>query len=156
MAAVTALAIGGAGAAEATGGGTVQGNRCDNNSLLGEITIAGTTDITNETECVNYAKSGVAEQSNRCRTNSVIGPVNISLAPGTDITHRTNCINYVESGDGVRKQTNRCRTTSLTGPINIAAPGNKITTETNCIILAGDDDPENGEKGGGNGEHESR
>ncbi|MGY0059656.1 hypothetical protein ACWY4P_24395 [Streptomyces sp. LZ34] len=162
LAAVGALAIGGAGSAGATengsgtqyapgGQGGSQKNRCDTNSTIGPITIVGlapTGDISTETNCVNYSESGVTEQSNRCRTNSTIGPITINagLAGSPDISSRTNCINYSKTG-GVQKQSNKCETNSTIGPITISplAPGPKVTTETTCSNISGAGD------GNGNG-----
>ncbi|MGW3567259.1 hypothetical protein ACWDSL_25925 [Streptomyces sp. NPDC000941] len=159
LAAVGALAIGGAGSAGATdhdsgaqpasgsqdgGQGGSQKNRCDTNSVLGPINIVGlapTGDLSTETNCVNYTESGVVEQSNRCRTNSTIGPITINagLAGSPDITSRTNCINYSKTG-GALKQSNKCDTNSTIGPITISplAPGPKVTTETTCANISGD------------------
>ncbi|MBI0299839.1 hypothetical protein JBE04_36610 [Streptomyces sp. PRKS01-29] len=151
---VGALLIGGAGGADAAGpgpsrsagdnGGT-QSNRCTTSSVIGTVTVAaGPTQISNQTDCVNIAESGVTTQENRCRTHSVIGPITVALAPGSEIKNGTNCVNISESG-GVTKQTNDCRTTSVTGPITIG-PGSEVTNETNCVNAAGAD-PENGTGG---------
>ncbi|MFJ4636305.1 hypothetical protein ACIP69_11775 [Streptomyces hygroscopicus] len=123
--------------------GGSQSNRCDTSSAIGPITVAATpTEISNETNCLNYAESGVAEQKNRCRTHSVIGPITVALAPGSEVNNRTNCVNISKSGD-VRKQTNDCQTTSVLGPITIG-PG-EVNNETNCANVAGSD-PENGKQ----------
>ncbi|AEM80333.1 hypothetical protein Strvi_0556 [Streptomyces violaceusniger Tu 4113] len=154
VAAVGALLIGGAGGADAAdpgpsraagaNGGT-QSNRCTTSSVVGTITVAaGPTELSNQTDCVNTAESGVSEQKNRCRTHSVIGPITVALAPGSEIKNGTNCVNVSKSG-GVTKQTNDCRTTSVTGPITIG-PGSDVTTETNCANVAGSD-PQNGRQG---------
>ncbi len=151
---VGALLIGGAGGADAAepgpsrsagaNGGT-QSNRCTTSSVIGTITVAaGPTEISNQTDCVNTAESGVTTQENRCRTHSVIGPITVALAPGSEIKNGTNCVNVSKSG-GVTRQTNDCRTTSVTGPITIG-PGSDVTTETNCVNAAGAD-PENGTQG---------
>ncbi|MBB4783758.1 hypothetical protein [Streptomyces rapamycinicus] len=148
---VGALLIGGAGGADAidpgpsraagANGGT-QSNRCTTSSVIGTVTVAaGPTEISNETNCVNSAESGVTTQENRCRTHSVVGPITVALAPGSEIKNGTNCVNVSESG-GVTKQTNDCRTTSVLGPITIG-PGSDVTTETNCVNSAGSD-PQNG------------
>ncbi|NEW74729.1 hypothetical protein G4H13_31265 [Streptomyces rapamycinicus] len=151
---VGALLIGGAGGADATdpgssraagtNGGT-QSNHCTTSSVIGTVTVAaGPTEISNETNCVNTAKSGVTSQENRCRTHSVVGPITVALAPGSEIKNGTNCVNVSESG-GVTKQTNKCRTTSVTGPITIG-PGSEVTNETNCVNAAGAD-PQNETQG---------
>ncbi|MBA6439582.1 hypothetical protein H3T12_35100 [Streptomyces sp. GMR22] len=150
--AVGALLISGTGGADAAdpGPGLVAGakggsqsNRCDTSSAIGPITVAATpTETNNETDCVNYAESGVAEQTNRCRTHSVIGPITVALAPGSEVNNRTNCVNVSKSG-GVRKQTNDCQTTSVVGPITIG-PG-EVNNQTNCANVAGSD-PENGKQ----------
>ncbi|OPF70395.1 hypothetical protein VT50_0236670 [Streptomyces antioxidans] len=144
---VGALLIGGAGGAEATGpdpsrsadaNGGKQSNHCTTSSVIGDITVAaGPTEISNETNCVNSAESGVTSQENRCRTHSVVGPITVALAPGTEIKNGTNCVNVSESG-GVTEQSNDCRTTSVTGPITIG-PGAEVTNETNCVNAAGAD-----------------
>ncbi|MEE4594104.1 hypothetical protein V2J94_19780 [Streptomyces sp. DSM 41524] len=151
---VGALLIGGAGGADAAesgpshsagaNGGT-QSNRCTTSSVIGTITVAaGPTEISNQTDCVNTAESGVTTQENRCRTHSVIGPITVALAPGSEIKNGTNCVNVSKSG-GVTKQTNKCRTTSVTGPITIG-PGSEVTNETNCVNAAGAD-PQNETQG---------
>ncbi|MBP8538938.1 hypothetical protein [Streptomyces sp. MK37H] len=150
VAAVGTLLISGTGGADAADPGPVAGanggsqsNRCDTSSAIGPVTVAATpTKTNNETDCVNYAESGVAEQKNRCRTHSVIGPITVALAPGSEVKNRTNCVNVSKSG-GVRKQTNDCQTTSVLGPITIG-PG-EVDNETNCVNVAGSD-PENGKQ----------
>ncbi|KUL46852.1 MULTISPECIES: hypothetical protein [Streptomyces violaceusniger group] len=151
VAAVGTLLISGTGGAAADPGpgpvaganGGSQSNRCDTSSAIGPVTVSATpTEINNETDCVNYAESGVAEQKNRCRTHSVIGPITVALAPGSEINNRTNCVNVSKSG-GVRKQTNDCQTTSVLGPITIG-PG-EVNNETNCANVASSD-PENGKQ----------
>ncbi len=148
VAAMGVLLVGGAGGADAAdkparqalpGDGGSQKNRCDTSSVIGGINLVTSSDASTETNCVNYAESGVSEQSNRCRTHSVIGPVTVNLS-GEKVTHRTNCVNISKSG-AVSKQSNDCKTTSVIGPISIG-PG-EVTQETNCTNLAGVD-PANG------------
>lgn len=150
--AVGALLISGTGGADAAdpGPGLVAGanggsqsNRCDTSSAIGPVTVAASpTEISNETDCVNYAESGVAEQKNRCRTHSVIGPITIALAPGSEVDNRTNCVNISKSGH-VRKQTNDCDSTSVVGPITIG-PG-EVKNGANCVNVASSE-PENGKQ----------